>query len=161
MAVLTVLVAEDNADDYLLLEYAFKRANFEARRMRVRDGLEAKAYLAGEGDFGNRQTSPLPALILADLKMPRMNGLELLQWTRNQPVLKRIPFVLLSASASPLDITAAYESFANCYHVKPSRLEDLIELMRKMADYWFKASARPEIPMSNAEKRESEGKVGS
>ena len=161
MAVLTVLVAEDNADDYLLLEYAFKQANFMARRMRVRDGLEAKAYLAGEGDFGNRQTSPLPSLILADLKMPRMTGLELLQWTRNQPVLKRIPFVLLSASASPLDITAAYESFANCYHVKPSRLEDLIELMKKMADYWFKASARPEIPVSNDDDRETEVKAGS
>ncbi len=160
MSVLTVLIAEDNADDYLLLEYAFKRADFGARRIRVRDGVEAKAYLAGEGDFGNRQASPLPSLILADLKMPRMNGLELLQWTRAQPVLKRIPFLVLSASASPLDIAAAYESFANCYHVKPSRLEDLIELIKKMAEYWFKASARPELP-AQSKKEPEKAKAGS
>lgn len=146
LSLFTILVVEDNHDDYLLLDHAFKKAEFSGRRKHARDGLEAKAYLSGEGTFANRQANPLPVLIIADLKMPRMNGIELLAWTRKQPVIKRIPFVMLSSSGSPRDVTAAYESFANSYHVKPSRLEDLILLLKYLRTYWFKASARPEVP---------------
>jgi len=145
MSIVTVLIAEDNADDYLMLEYAFEKANFRAKRIRARDGVEARAYLAGEGRFGDRELNPFPSLILADLKMPRMNGLELLRWTRAQPVIRRIPFIVLSASANSRDVTNAYEACVNSYHVKPSRLEDLILLIQQLAEYWFEASARPEI----------------
>lgn len=146
MSPFTVLVVEDNHDDYLLLDHAFKKADFASNRKHVCDGVEAKAYLAGEGSFADREAHPLPVLIIADLKMPRMNGIELLAWTRKQPILKRIPFVMLSSSGNPRDVTAAYETFANSYHVKPNRLEDLILLLKHLRTYWFKASARPEIP---------------
>lgn len=148
MNLLTILIAEDNADDYFILEYALKAAEFGGRRMRARDGVEARAYLLGEGDFGNRAANPLPSLILADLKMPRMNGLELLQWARTQPVIKRIPFIVLSASRSTADVSAAYDSYVSSYHVKPSRIEDLVMLLKELATYWFEASVRPEIPAS-------------
>ena len=145
MSLFTILIAEDNCDDYLLLEHAFEKANFAANKKHARDGLEAKAYLAGEGEFSNRLSNPIPSLIMADLKMPRMNGFELLHWTRQQPLIKRIPFIVLSASGSPADVTAAYEGFVNSYHVKPSRLEDLITLLKHVRAYWFKASIRPDI----------------
>jgi CheY-like chemotaxis protein len=146
MSLFTILVAEDNSDDYLMLEHAFGKAEFVAEKHRARDGVEAKQYLAGEGRFSDRNASPLPELILADLKMPRMNGLELLRWTRQQPIIKRIPFIMLSASAYQADVTAAYEGFANAYHVKPSRLDDLIDLLRQLRSYWFDTSIRPELP---------------
>ncbi len=143
----TILIAEDNPDDYFVLEYAFGRAEFIANRVRVQDGKEARAYLAGAGHYSNRVAHPIPALVISDLKMPRMNGLELLRWTRQQPLLKRLPFILLSASGNPTDVSAAYEDFANSYHVKPSRVEEeLIELLQYVRAYWFKASVRPEIP---------------
>ena len=151
----TILIAEDNADDYFLLEHAFKRAGFTADKKRVRDGIEARAYLAGEGKYSNRATSPLPTLIISDLKMPRMNGLELLRWARRQPFIKRIPFILLSGSGSSRDVTSAYDNFANSYHVKPSRLEDLVTLLKELRTYWFKTSIRPDAasrPMTTIEK---------
>jgi len=146
----TVLVAEDNLDDYLLLEHAFERAEFAANRQHVRDGEEAKAYLRGDGEFGDRNLYPLPQLIVADLKMPRMNGLELLHWARQQPIIKLIPFVFLSASGDVDDVRAAYEGFANAYHIKPSRLEDLIILVGEVRTYWFRLSVRPELPRAAA-----------
>jgi CheY-like chemotaxis protein len=145
MSLVTVLVAEDNSDDYLILEHAFERASFIADRRRVRDGLEAKAYLAGQVPFSNRALHPMPSLVIADLKMPRMNGLELLHWTRRQPIIKRIPFVILSASGRQADVDAAYESCVNSYHVKPNRLDDLISLLRHLRDYWFNDARRPDI----------------
>jgi CheY-like chemotaxis protein len=145
MSLFTILIAEDNCDDYLMLEHAFVKADFAANKKHARDGLEAKAYLAGEGEFANRLSNPMPSLIMADLKMPRMNGFELLRWTRAQPLIKRIPFIVLSASGNPADVTAAYEGFVNSYHVKPSRLEDLILLLRHLRAYWFKATVRPDL----------------
>src|SRR5947209_2817525 len=113
MAVDTILIVEDSSDDYFVLEHAFTRAEFTAKRRRVRDGVEACAYLLGEEKFSDRSRNPIPALIISDLKMPRMNGLELLRWARQQPIIKRIPFILLSGYGSASDVTEAYENFAN------------------------------------------------
>src|ERR1051325_10991641 len=124
MAFAKILIAEDSDTDYFLLERAFRRAEISARLFRVRDGVEAKHHLAA----GNRDDYPMPDLILADLKMPRCNGLELLAWLRSQPVLKRIPCLIFTASRSQADINLAYELFTNSYLVKPSRYEDLIRV---------------------------------
>lgn len=142
----SILIAEDNRDDYFILEHALKRAKLNAPRWRVRDGVEAQHYLTGEPPFSDRIHHPLPGLIISDLKMPRVNGLELLRWTRRQPLIKRIPFIILSASGNVKDIDEAYEGFANSYHVKPSRLEDLVVLVQRIRAYWFAASVRPQIP---------------
>jgi CheY-like chemotaxis protein len=138
-----ILVAEDNADDYLLIDLACRRAGIELPRFRVTDGVEARQYLQGEERFADRKQFPLPAMILADLKMPRMNGLELLGWVRTHPTLKRIPFVFLTSSAHHADINQAYDQFANSYLVKPIELGALIELLKNLKEYWLGLNKAP------------------
>src|ERR1700677_3075494 len=94
----TILVAEDDDNDVFFLERAFKQAQLCNPLRRVKDGEEAIAYLRGDGEYSDRQKHPLPRFMLLDLKMPRKNGFEVLAWTRQQPVLKRIPIAILTSS---------------------------------------------------------------
>jgi len=142
MAFTKILVAEDSDTDFFLLERAFGKSDMNARLFRVRDGVEAKAHLTAL----DREAYPIPDLILADLKMPRCNGLELLGWLRSQPVLKRIPCLIFSASRAQSDINRAYELFTNSYLVKPSRYEDLVLVLQQLKDYWLKLIEKPELP---------------
>src|SRR2546427_3883125 len=105
----TVLIVEDNPDDFMLLERAFARANIPARLHWARDGVEAKAYLSGEGEYMDRRRYELPSVVLADLKMPRMDGFDLLVWMRSKPLLRRIPYVVLTSSNQGPDINRAYD----------------------------------------------------
>src|SRR5579862_528893 len=122
----TVLIAEDSHDDYFLIQRAFQRAEIQAELRWVKDGTEAKAYFTGEGVFVDRAAYPLPVLVLADLKMPRMSGFELLSWVRAQPDLRRIPIVVLTSSSQNPDVNRAYDMGANSYLVKPGKFEDLL-----------------------------------
>jgi len=144
----TILIAEDNPDDYLLVELACRRADIDGPLVRVSDGSEARDYLKGEGGFRDRSRYPLPTLVLADLKMPRMNGLELLDWLRAQPGLKRIPFIILSASGHLSDINTAYDLFANSYLVKPMTLDELTELLKEVRKYWLDLNCGAELEVS-------------
>ena len=142
MAFTKILVAEDSDTDYFLLEKALHRADLHVQMFRVHDGVEAKEHLLSE----DRLVHPMPNLILADLKMPRCSGLELLEWLRLQPVLKRIPCLIFSASRSPTDINRAYELFTNSYPLKPSRYEDLIVVLQQIKQYWLHLVEKPELP---------------
>src|ERR1051326_4028023 len=108
----TLLLAEDD-NDVFFLERALNDAGVRAVLQRVRDGEEAIAYLQGQGDYGDRARFAMPSLVLLDLKMPRRNGVEVIQWLRAQPGLKRLPVVVLTASREAPDISRAYESGAN------------------------------------------------
>jgi CheY-like chemotaxis protein len=136
-----VLIAEDNQDDFFLVQRAFRRADIPVELKWVKDGSEAKAYLS---DIGRMQ--PAPALILADLKMPRMDGFELLTWVRSNPSLRRIPFVVLTSSSQNPDINRAYDMGANSYLVKPSRFEELMSLSQGLKDYWLTLNQNPDLP---------------
>jgi CheY-like chemotaxis protein len=142
-----ILIAEDSADDYFLLERAFRRAGIEASMIRVRDGIEAQAYLSGEGEYHDRARYPLPDFALVDIKMPRLNGLEFLQWVRNQPGLRRIPIVMLTSSNEDRDIAVAYDLGANSYVTKPNSLADLTALTECLKNYWLQWNQKPSVSL--------------
>src|SRR5438105_2858307 len=114
-----ILVAEDREDDIILIRRAFARARVVNPIHVVRDGEEALAYLKGEGKYGNRREYPLPELLLLDLKMPRMDGFEVLRWVRSQPDLRLLRVVVLTSSEDVRDVNLAYQLGANSFLVKP------------------------------------------
>ena len=132
-----VLVAEDNTDDFMLLQRAFRKAQITAVLKWVKDGHDARSYLKGEPPYQDREAHPLPVFLLVDLKMPRMDGFELVSWMRSQPLIRRIPVVVLTSSNQTPDINRAYELGANSYLVKPGRFEDLLQLSDSLRAYWL------------------------
>jgi CheY-like chemotaxis protein len=143
----TVLIVEDNENDFILLQRAFRKATIPATLKWVKDGSDAKAYLSGESPYDDRLENPFPVFILADLKMPRMDGFELLNWVRSKPLLKRIPVVVLTSSNQTLDINQAYEMGANSYLGKPSNFQDLIQLSNSLRMYWLTLNQKPDLPI--------------
>jgi CheY-like chemotaxis protein len=147
-----VLIAEDNPDDALLLRRALEKAGIRARLKIVADGEEMLLYLGGRGAFANRSTSPMPSLIILDLKMPRKSGLEVLEWISQNQDLAVVPTIVLSASNLEEDVRAAYNLGANTYFVKPTTFDELVETMRMVEAYWRKAMKLR--PVENGDGRE-------
>src|SRR6266508_55039 len=140
-----ILLAEDDPNDVLLIERAFQRTHVANSLQVVRDGEEALAYLSGQGPFADRERHPLPVLLLMDLKMPRKSGLEVLEWVRQQPGLKRLPITVLSSSNQSPDINRAYELGANSYLVKPAGFDSLLDLVKNLDLYWLILNEKPEL----------------
>ncbi len=138
------MLVDDNPDDVFLIERAFRRANMSAP-FAVSDGEEAVSYLAGEGAYADRQRHPLPALMLLDLKLPRLSGLEVLRWLREQPGLSRLPVVVLTSSRENADINLAYDLCANSYLVKPVSPDALQEMINTLDLYWARINQKPEL----------------
>src|SRR6185436_19786504 len=99
-----ILLAEDREDDVLLIRKAFERAHIPNPLYVVNDGEEVIAYLKGEGKFSNRAEYPLPDLVLLDLKMPRVNGFEVLAWIRQQPTLSSLRVLVLTSASEMRDV---------------------------------------------------------
>ncbi len=142
----TILLAEDNSNDVLLLRRAFRKAGVANRLEVVSDGEEAIAYLAGDGGYADRERHPLPSLVLMDVELPRKSGFEVLTWLRQQPGLRRLPVALLGASDRPTDIRRGYEAGANAYHVKPDALDELVAMARTFTTYTFTRAEAAESP---------------
>ena len=140
-----ILIVEDNPDDRILLQRAFRRARLANPVHMVTDGEEAVAYLLGEGRFADREANPFPVLVLLDLKLPRRSGLEVLQWMREHPTLRRLPVVVLTSSKEQSDINVAYDLGANTYLTKPVEFDALIELVSTLNLFWFILSERPQV----------------
>jgi CheY-like chemotaxis protein len=153
-----ILVAEDEDNDFMLLERALKKQNGKFFLTRARDGVEAINYLSGTDDFADRNRFPMPDLLLLDLKMPRKDGFEVLEWVRSQPSLNRLVAVVLSSSRQDCDIARAYELGANSYVAKPNDYDGLVALTRILIDYWLTWSQLPESsniqPLSAARVRQ-------
>ncbi len=139
-----ILLAEDEEDYVLLIKHAFQKAAIPNPLHVVWNGEEAIAYLRGTGKYSDREEYPLPDLLLLDLKMPRVNGFEVLQWIRSQPGLSTLRVLVLTSSDQIRDVNEAYQAGANSFLVKPSDFEDVIQLSRLIQDFWLKASRAPE-----------------
>lgn len=144
----TVLLVEDNPSDVFIIQRTFRKLKADISIEVAADGDEAIAYLSGNGKYADREKFPLPALILLDLKLPRRSGFEVLDWLKKQPVLARLPVVVLTSSRQSLDINRAYDSGANSYLVKtvnPSETEELGKIIQR---YWLNINQQPEIPQA-------------
>jgi CheY-like chemotaxis protein len=139
----TILMVEDRPADVLLIRRAFGKANIRNPLQVIGNGEDAIAYLAGTGAFTDRDASPLPCLILLDLKLPRKSGLEVLSWLRAQPELKRLPVIVLTSSKETSDVNRAYELGANSYLVKPVMFDTLLEMITTLGLYWLTMNESP------------------
>jgi CheY-like chemotaxis protein len=138
-----VLVVEDDGNDVVLLRRAFSKSNLLNPLVFLPDGEAARDYLAGHADYADRQAHPLPVVMLLDLKLPRLSGLELLEWMQRQPGLNHLPVVVLTSSRENRDLERAYELGANSYLVKPVAFESLLELVRAIGLYWLVLNEAP------------------
>ena len=132
-----IMLADDSQDDILLIQTAFRKGNILNPLQVVRDGEEAIGYLKGEGKYANRSEYPLPALLLLDLKMPRVDGLQVLRWIRQQPGLNYLRVVVLTSCDQMRGVSEAYELGANSFLVKPLEFQNFAETTRLLRDFWL------------------------
>ena len=133
-----VLLAEDNADDVLLVQRAFRENQAPNPVHAVGNGEEAIQYLSGEGPYADRATHPFPALFLLDLKMPVKDGLEVLRWLHAHPEIPRkLPVVVLSSTELPNETQMAYAMDIQACIVKPLNYAELREKIRILKEYWL------------------------
>ena len=137
----SILLVEDEEHDVIFMQLALERAEVPNPLNVVRDGQEAVEYLKGNGGFANRRRHPLPGLIVMDLRLPRLPGLEVLKWIRSQRTLKTLPVLVCSASNQDSDVESAYALGANGYIIKPSSPTQLTGIVRTIAKYWLQANA--------------------
>ncbi len=131
----TVLLAEDDPNDATLMQRAFERIRPAQRLEIVRNGREAINYLSGEASYANREEHPLPFLMLLDLKMPYVDGIEVLQWLRQRPELRPMMVVVLTSSDDDSDIQRAYDLGAHSFLLKPTGFADLLDLVKTLQGY--------------------------
>jgi two-component system, chemotaxis family, response regulator Rcp1 len=129
-----ILLIEDNEGDVRLLREVLRETNKAVRLCVVSDGLEAMAFLRYQGPHLN---APRPDLILLDLHMPKMDGLEVLAQVKADPWLRTIPIIVLTSSQSELDIVQSYKLMASCYLTKPGELKDYQSLVKSLNDFWL------------------------
>ena len=132
-----ILAAEDDENDAFILRRVFERIGVPHPLVVVRDGREAVDYLDGQGGYSDRALHPLPCLLLLDLKMPRMDGFEVLAWLSERPQFKSLPVVVLSASCHEPDIQKSRQMGAWDFYIKPMAFEQSIELIQKLLNHWL------------------------
>ena len=143
-----ILIVEDREDDILIMRKAFQKASLVNPIQIVRDGEEAVAYLGGEGKYANRAEYPLPALVLLDLKLPRMDGFEVLSWIRQQDGIQGLPVVVLTSSNELRDVNRAYSLGANSFFVKELDFQQAVDLSSLLRHYWLQKALKPESSRS-------------
>jgi len=132
-----ILVVEDNPDDELLMLRALKKNHIENRVVVARDGVEALDYLFHTGKYAGENAPPLPQLILLDLKLPKIDGLQVLKRLRAEPSTKFIPVVVLTSSTEEQDLISSYEHGANGFVQKPVDFNKFVEVANQLGVYWL------------------------
>ena len=143
-----ILLVEDNPDDEELTRLAFEKSNVANELAVVRDGVEALDYLFGTGAHAGRDLGAMPAVILLDLKLPKIDGLEVLRRLRADDRTKLLPVVVLTSSREQEDIVRSYSTGANSYVRKPVEFEQFVQAVRQLGLYWL---------LLNETRTESEG----
>jgi CheY-like chemotaxis protein len=137
-----ILLVEDDPDDAELIVTGLRRSNLVNDIDVARDGVEALDYLYRRGAFAGR-TTPDPLLVLLDLKMPRLDGREVLQQIKSDPRLRSLPVVVLTSSANERDVASGYALGANAYVVKPVHFGDLVEAVSQIGLFWIVVNRTP------------------
>lgn len=148
---LTILIAEDDENDVMMLTRALKKAGIIEPVYFVRDGEAAVEYLNGKGAYADRAAYPSPWLAIFDLKMPKKTGFEVLEWVRKEKSLERLPILIISSSEEERDIQEAQRLGASAYMVKPLSVDALAREIRTFYKFWRPTagrymSANPEPP---------------
>ena len=138
-----ILLVEDNTDDVLLTLRALQRANILNEVVVARDGAEALDYLTSQGQYAGRDSKDVPVVVLLDLKMPRMGGLEFLEKIRNVNELKFLPVVILTSSGEDRDVCESYNLGANSYIQKPVDFDQFVQAIRTLGWYWLVLNVSP------------------
>jgi len=138
-----ILLVEDNPDDVELTLRAFKKNDFPHSVVVTRDGAEAIDYLFATGQYSERQQEDVPSLILLDLKLPKINGLDVLRQIRDHEVTKRIPVVILTTSDDDTDVINGYDLGVNSYIRKPVGFDVFMETVRQLGLYWLTLNKIP------------------
>jgi two-component system response regulator len=133
----TILLVEDNADDEELTIRALKKNNVTNNLVVARDGVEALDFLFGTGAYAGRDTAMLPGLVLLDLKLPKIDGLEVLRRIRADPRTRRMPVTVLTSSREEQDLIKSYDLGANSYIRKPVQFDQFKEAVRQLGLYWL------------------------
>lgn len=141
-----ILLVEDNADDVDLTIRAFARNQIRNPVVVANDGVEALDFLWGRGEHVGRDTSDQPQVVLLDINMPRLGGLETLEQIREDPRTRLLPVVMLTTSTEEKDLLRAYEGHANSYIRKPVNFTEFIEAMRQLGLYWLLINQPAPIP---------------
>lgn len=148
-----VLLVEDNEDDLALVRRAFDKGKVVNPLQVVRSGEEALEYLVGTGRYSNRLEYPVPELILLDLKLPGIDGFQVLRWIRQQPGLKALRIVVLTSSTHMDDATLAYQSGANSFLVKPVDFDEFVNITNAIQGYWLWTSKSPQVSRPEKSKK--------
>lgn len=138
-----ILLVEDNPDDEALTLRALKKNNIVNQVVVARDGVEALDYLFGTGKYSGRDSSQLPQVVLLDLKLPKVDGLEVLRQLRADKRTKLLPVVILTSSDEEQDRFNGYDLGANSYVRKPVDFNQFIEAVRQLGLYWLVFNERP------------------
>lgn len=130
-----IVLVEDNPRDLELTLIALEEARLVNEVIVLRDGAEAIDYLSGQGKWEGRERGN-PAVILLDIKLPKRNGLEVLQWIRSEPDMKNVPVVILTSSGEEPDVMRSYELGVNAYVIKPVRFEEFVKAVQQLGGFW-------------------------
>lgn len=141
---LSILLVEDNEDDVLLTQRAFRKNGVDPEGVvAVRDGAEALDYLFTRGQYEHRNQAIMPKLILLDIKLPKLSGLELLKTIRSDPRTRIIPVVMLTSSVAEQDLLQSYGSGANGYIQKPVNSQQFEVVVQQVVSYWLGVNRAP------------------
>lgn len=139
----TIMLVEDNPDDVELTLRAFRKNKIANNTVVVHDGVEALDYLFGRGAYSNRDITNQPKLILLDIKLPKMNGLQVLEKIRSSELTRLLPVVILTSSKEETDLISSYKNGANSYVRKPVDFNEFVEAVRGIGLYWFLINKPP------------------
>src|SRR5882672_6645957 len=140
----TILLADGNDDDALLVQHAFQALGLEKSLTVIQDGEEAIRYLAGQGRYADRKNYPVPLVLLFDLELPLKSGFALLEWIGERPEFRGVltPVVLTAVTLSR-SMEKAYKLGAHSYLIKPVNFGDLVKMMNRVKEYWIETNRRP------------------
>lgn len=143
MSTKAILLVEDNPDDEALTLRAFRKNNISNEVIVARDGVEALDYLFGSGKYTGRDTGSLPQVVLLDLKLPKLDGLEVLRRIRAEELTRTLPVVVLTSSKEDQDLISSYRLGCNSYVRKPVNFEEFLDAARNLGLYWLLLNETP------------------